>query len=86
MASAVTSPDLPRPIPVPRHNESIDTLRARLVYQTRKRGTLESDLILSTFAKDQLNLLTMQELREFDKVYLLHQFHNIELISATAPR
>lgn len=75
MESSVTSPDLPRPIPVPRFNESIETLRARLVYQTRKRGTLESDLILSTFAKEQLNLLTMQELQEFDKVYSTrHQY------------
>jgi Flavinator of succinate dehydrogenase len=68
MASSTSHPDLPRPIPVPRHNESIDTLRARLVYQTRKRGTLESDLILSTFAQERLGTLTEQELREFDKV------------------
>ena len=68
MASSVSPPDLPRPIPVPRHNESIETLRARLVYQTRKRGTLENDLIMSTFAREQLDILSEQELREFDKV------------------
>jgi len=68
IASSVSPPDLPRPIPVPRHNESIETLRARLVYQTRKRGTLESDLILSTFAKEHLNALSELELREFDKL------------------
>jgi len=68
MASSISHPDLPRPIPVPRHNESIETLRARLVYQTRKRGTLESDLILSTFAQDQLTTFSEQELREFDKL------------------
>jgi len=68
MASTETPPELPRPIPVPRFNESIETLRARLVYQTRKRGTLESDLILSTFAKEQLQTLSESELHEFDKL------------------
>jgi succinate dehydrogenase assembly factor 2 len=68
IASSTSNPDLPRPIPVPRHNESIDTLRVRLLYQARKRGTLESDLLLSTFANDNLDLLTGSELRELDKV------------------
>ncbi|KAF8760868.1 Succinate dehydrogenase assembly factor 1, mitochondrial [Rhizoctonia solani] len=54
--------------PVPRHNESLATLRARLVYQTRKRGTLESDLLLSTFAKEHLSKMSEHELREFDKL------------------
>ncbi|KAF8708156.1 Succinate dehydrogenase assembly factor 1, mitochondrial, partial [Rhizoctonia solani] len=56
------------PPPVPRHNESLATLRARLVYQTRKRGTLESDLLLSTFAKEHLSKMSEHELREFDKL------------------
>ncbi|CAE7211858.1 unnamed protein product [Rhizoctonia solani] len=56
------------PPPIPRPNESLTTLRARLVYQTRKRGTLESDLLLSTFAKEHLPKMSEQELREFDKL------------------
>ncbi|CAE6433273.1 hypothetical protein ACGC1H_001535 [Rhizoctonia solani] len=56
------------PPPIPRPNESLSTLRARLVYQTRKRGTLESDLLLSTFAKEHLPKMSEQELREFDKL------------------
>ncbi|KAK0536139.1 Succinate dehydrogenase assembly factor 2 mitochondrial [Tilletia horrida] len=41
---------------------------ARLVYQVRKRGTLETDLLLSTFAKTELKKLTDDELLEFDRL------------------
>ena len=64
-----TSPtNAPPPEPLPRPGETVETMRARLVYQARKRGTLESDLVLSTFAKDQLSTMDEAELREFDKV------------------
>ncbi|KAI8349765.1 Flavinator of succinate dehydrogenase-domain-containing protein, partial [Mortierella sp. GBAus27b] len=49
-------------------NESLETIRARLTYQSRKRGILETDLILSTFAKDFLNTMTLEECRTFDKI------------------
>ena len=62
---ADTNPPLP---PLPRLNETVETLRARLVYQSRKRGTLESDLLLSTFARDHLSAMTQVELKEYDKV------------------
>jgi succinate dehydrogenase assembly factor 2 len=68
METTAIPPNIPKPIPVPRHNESLETLRARLTYQTRKRGTLESDLIMSTFAKDHLHSLTQHELLELDQV------------------
>lgn len=68
MANTVT-PDNVSPLPpMPRHNEAIETKRARLVYQSRKRGTLESDLLLSTFARDQLGTMDEQNLHEYDKV------------------
>ncbi|KDQ58788.1 hypothetical protein JAAARDRAFT_128691 [Jaapia argillacea MUCL 33604] len=55
--------------PLPRPNEKADTLRARLLYQVRKRGTLETDLLLSTFAtKDKLASMEETELKEFDKL------------------
>jgi len=56
--------------PLPRHGESEAALRARLLYQSRKRGTLESDLLLSTFARDNLPTMTVAELKEYDKVCL----------------
>lgn len=68
MASTETPSDLPPPTPIPRINESVNTLRARLVYQSRKRGTLESDLLLSTFARDNLPVMSEQELQEYDRV------------------
>lgn len=52
--------------PIVRNNESIDVKRARLTYQSRKRGILESDLLLSRFAKKHLNSLTMEQLDEYD--------------------
>ena len=63
-----TDPALPRLPPIPRYGESIETKRARLVYQSRKRGTLESDLLLSTFAEKHLAEMTEAELDEYDQV------------------
>jgi len=56
------------PRPLERTGEDEDTLRARLVYQTRKRGCLEGDLLLSTFARDRLGGMSVKEMQEFDKV------------------
>lgn len=67
LASTSSADKLP---PLPRLNETVETLRARLVYQSRKRGTLESDLLLSTFARDHLSSMTEVELKEYDKVCL----------------
>lgn len=71
MEATAIPPNVPKPIPVPRRDESLETLRARLTYQTRKRGTLESDLIMSTFAKEHLRSLTRDELLELDQVTCL---------------
>jgi len=43
-------------------------MRARLIYQSRKRGTLESDLILSTFANEIIHKMDEKELKEYDRV------------------
>jgi hypothetical protein len=50
-------------------DESPDILRARLLYQTRKRGILETDLLLSTFStKERLETWDLTKLKEFDRV------------------
>jgi hypothetical protein len=67
LSSTRTPPEELKVAPLSRPNETIDTLRARLLYQTRKRGTLESDLLLSTFGSEWLAKMTEAELREFDK-------------------
>ncbi|WRT63228.1 uncharacterized protein IL334_000131 [Kwoniella shivajii] len=62
------SEEWPIPSPLDRTGENLDTLRSRLIYQTRKRGTLETDLILSTFAKEFLPTMDMDEMKQFDKL------------------
>lgn len=54
--------------PLPRPGEDTETKRARLLYQSRKRGILETDLILSKFAKLYLPKLNRQQLEEYDKL------------------
>lgn len=71
------------PDPIPRPNESLDSLRARLNYQSRKRGTLENDLLLSTFAKETLPTMTQAELEDFDKVRVA-LFHRVMDVSYSA--
>ncbi|KAI0001365.1 Flavinator of succinate dehydrogenase-domain-containing protein, partial [Russula compacta] len=68
IASTASPADLPPPSPLPRPGEPVETTRARLVYQSRKRGTLESDLLLSTFAQEHLGTMDAEELSEFDKL------------------
>ncbi|GFP56095.1 succinate dehydrogenase assembly factor 2, mitochondrial [Trichoderma asperellum] len=52
--------------PLRRVGEDDATKRARLLYQSRKRGTLESDLLLSTFASQYLPTMTTEELTQYD--------------------
>lgn len=54
--------------PLPRPGEDTETKRARLLYQSRKRGILETDLILSKFAKLHLKNLNREQLEEYDKL------------------
>ncbi|KAH6649827.1 Flavinator of succinate dehydrogenase-domain-containing protein [Chaetomium tenue] len=53
--------------PLRRVGEDPETMRARLLYQSRKRGTLESDLLLSTFASARLARMTPAQLAEYDR-------------------
>lgn len=55
-------------MPIKRTGETIDTMRARLLYQSRKRGILESDLLLSRFAKKNLQHFDMAQLKEYDEL------------------
>lgn len=54
--------------PIKRVDESIDKMRARLIYQSRKRGILETDLLLSSFASKYLKSMTFEELKEYDEL------------------
>ncbi|ETS74881.1 hypothetical protein PFICI_13365 [Pestalotiopsis fici W106-1] len=52
--------------PLRRVGEDERTMRARLVYQSRKRGTLESDLLLSTFADTYLPNMSKEQMAQYD--------------------
>lgn len=52
--------------PIDRKGESLDKKRARLIYQSRKRGILETDLLLSRFAAKYLKDMSEQQLEEYD--------------------
>jgi succinate dehydrogenase assembly factor 2 len=39
-----------------------------LLYQSRKRGILETDLLLSTFAKEHLPTMSLAEMQEYDRL------------------
>ncbi|EDO18432.1 hypothetical protein Kpol_1032p25 [Vanderwaltozyma polyspora DSM 70294] len=54
--------------PIKRVNEPLDKKRARLIYQSRKRGILETDLLLSGFAAKYLKEMTPEELDEYDNL------------------
>ncbi|KAJ1653219.1 Succinate dehydrogenase assembly factor 2 mitochondrial [Dispira simplex] len=50
----------------PRSNESIDAQRRRIVYQSRKRGILENDLLLSNFVNRHVPIYERHQLDELD--------------------
>ncbi|XP_070498063.1 succinate dehydrogenase assembly factor 2, mitochondrial-like [Chironomus tepperi] len=71
--------DMPdRSLPVPKYqmkqNETTDVKRARLLYQSRKRGMLENGLLLSTFASEYLNKFSEKQLDLYDN--LINQVSN----------
>lgn len=57
-----------------RVNESLEEKRSRLLYQSRKRGTLENGLLISNFSAKYLPKMSEQELNEFDKI--INDLHN----------
>ncbi|TPX70611.1 hypothetical protein SpCBS45565_g01579 [Spizellomyces sp. 'palustris'] len=61
-------PNIAVPRPIRPATEATSTKRARLVYASRKRGILETDLLLSTFAGEQLSELSREELEEYDNL------------------
>ncbi|XP_071561053.1 succinate dehydrogenase assembly factor 2, mitochondrial-like [Temnothorax nylanderi] len=51
-----------------REGENTNLKRARLTYQSRKRGMLENGLLLSTFANKYLNTFDDNQLRLYDRL------------------
>ncbi|XP_059610470.1 succinate dehydrogenase assembly factor 2-A, mitochondrial [Phlebotomus argentipes] len=51
-----------------KENESLAVQKARLLYQSRKRGMLENDLLLSTFAGKYLQQMTPEQTKLYDRL------------------
>ena len=49
-------------------NEEPEVMRARLLYQSRKRGIRENDLLLSSFANLHLASMTVDQLKQYDNI------------------
>ncbi|CAL2033777.1 unnamed protein product [Caenorhabditis brenneri] len=48
--------------------EKLDAKRGRLLYQSKKRGILENDILLGTFAEENLQKMSESELKAYDKL------------------
>ncbi|EDW10164.1 succinate dehydrogenase assembly factor 2-B, mitochondrial [Drosophila mojavensis] len=59
-------PDLPLPEYPKRPDEPLETRKQRLMYQSRKRGMLENDLLLSTFAHKYLKDFNAEQTALYD--------------------
>ncbi|XP_033326892.2 succinate dehydrogenase assembly factor 2, mitochondrial [Megalopta genalis] len=53
---------------VERSDENSTVKRARLIYQSRKRGMLENGLLLSTFVKKYLSDFNDEQLQMYDRL------------------
>jgi len=56
------------PKPKVHHGETADIKRARLIYQSRKRGMLENGILLSAFAARYISTMTDSQLTVYDKL------------------
>lgn len=63
-----SEPAIPNRFSVNKPDEDVETKRARLLYQSRKRGMLENDLLLSTFAHKHLKTFDERELDLYDRL------------------
>ncbi|XP_051778032.1 succinate dehydrogenase assembly factor 2, mitochondrial [Erpetoichthys calabaricus] len=52
----------------PRLKEKLETKRARLLYESRKRGMLENCILLSLFAKEHLSNMSESQLCLYDQL------------------
>uniref|UniRef100_A0A1A9ZCV5 SDH assembly factor 2 n=1 Tax=Glossina pallidipes TaxID=7398 RepID=A0A1A9ZCV5_GLOPL len=59
---------LPLPEYPKKPNEPLDIKKQRLLYQSRKRGMLENDLLLSTFAAKYLKDLSGELTEQYDSL------------------
>ncbi|XP_022232195.2 succinate dehydrogenase assembly factor 2-A, mitochondrial [Drosophila obscura] len=70
--SQIVDYDDPPHLPVPeypvRPDEPLETRKQRLLYQSRKRGMLENDLLLSTFVARHLKDFSAAQTAQYDEL------------------
>jgi len=67
LANAVYEMEIPLP-EIKKRTENLETMRARLLYQSRKRGMAENDILISTFAKQYLPGFDAKQLTLYDDI------------------
>jgi succinate dehydrogenase assembly factor 2 len=60
--------DIPAIPPVVRQGETLENKRRRLLWSSRKRGILETDLLLSTFFQKHMMSMDAKQLEEYDSL------------------
>ncbi|CAG2253522.1 SDH5 [Mytilus edulis] len=63
-----TEDEYPLPEYQEREKEALEVKKARLLYQSRKRGMLENGLLLSSFAAEFLNSFDEKETTMYDRL------------------
>jgi len=67
LANAAYEIEIPLP-EIKKRVENVETMRARLLYQSRKRGMAENDILISTFAKEFLPGFDTKQLLMYDDI------------------
>jgi len=67
LANASYEIEIPLP-EIKRRVENVETTRARLLYQSRKRGMAENDILISTFAQKYLPGFDVDQLCMYDDI------------------
>ncbi|XP_066439269.1 succinate dehydrogenase assembly factor 2, mitochondrial [Eleutherodactylus coqui] len=66
--TASSAADIQLPAWKERENELLEVKRARLLYESRKRGMLENCILLSLFAKKYLTTMTAAQMSQYDRL------------------
>lgn len=67
LANAAYEVEIPLP-EIKKRVEDVHTTRARLLYQSRKRGMAENDILIGTFAKRYLPDFNLHQLKLYDDI------------------
>jgi len=71
--------------PVYEATETADTRRRRLLYQSRHRGTVENELLLGSFCRDNVDKLSVQQLTDFERLLAEHDVDLFKWMTGREP-